>query len=147
MEAYTSSDYQYNPSWDATVEEVEVTLTDGVTYTATAWEWTEAMMGESVTITAADGTSKEFQAGSADDNAEDRFEVLVALENAVLSTYDLIPMFDDCTANLKSMKVQYGTEDYVFGMERGGLQYLTYNYSDAEWDQFVSEQGGTLNYN
>ena len=32
-------------------------------------------------------------------------------------------------------------------MERGGIQYLTYNYSDAEWDQFVSEQGGTLNYN
>lgn len=147
MEAYTSSEYQYNPSWDTTTEEVEVTLTDGVTYTATAWEWTEAMMGESVTITAADGTSKQFQAGSADDNAEDRFEVLVALENAVLSTYDLIPMFDDCTANLKSMKVQYGTEDYVFGMERGGIQYLTYNYSDAEWDQFVSEQGGTLNYN
>lgn len=147
MEAYTSTDYQYDPSWDTTTSDVDVTLTDGVTYTATAWDWTEAMMGENITITAEDGSTKDFSAGSADDNAEDRFEVLVALENAVLENYDLIPMFDDCTAALKSMKIEYGSEDYYYGIARGDVQYMTYNYSDAEWDAFVSEQGGKLNYN
>ena len=27
------------------------------------------------------------------------------------------------------------------------VQYMTYNYTDAEWDAYVAEQGGTLNYN
>ena len=147
MEAYTSTEYQYDPSWDTTTSDVEITLTDGVTYTATAWDWTEAMMGETVTLTAEDGSKKDFSAGSADDNSEDRFEILVSLENAVLENYDLIPMFDDCTAALKSMKIEYGSEDYYYGIERGGVQYMTYDYSDAEWDAFVSEQGGKLNYN
>lgn len=31
-------------------------------------------------------------------------------------------------------------------MGYGGVQYLTYNYTDAEWDAYVAEQGGTLNY-
>ena len=147
MEAYTSSEYQYDPSWDTKSADVDITLADGVTYTATAWDWTQAMLGEAVTIKAEDGTTKEFSAGSADDNSEDRFEVLVGLENAVLGNYDLIPMFDDCTAALKSMKIQYATDEYYYGVERGGVQYMTYDYSDAEWDAFVSEQGGKLNYN
>ena len=31
-------------------------------------------------------------------------------------------------------------------MGRGGVKYMTFNYTDAEWDAFVAEQGGTLNY-
>lgn len=50
MEAYTSSEYQYDPSWDTKSADVDITLTDGVTYTATAWDWTQAMLGEAVTI-------------------------------------------------------------------------------------------------
>ena len=45
------------------------------------------------------------------------------------------------------MKIQYATDEYYYGVERGGVQYMTYDYSDAEWDAFVSEQGGKLNYN
>jgi hypothetical protein len=28
----------------------------------------------------------------------------------------------------------------------GGVKYYTYNYDDAQWDEFVASQGGTLNY-
>ena len=48
------------------------------------------------------------------------------------------------------MQVQYYSEEYVFGVERNGnqgVQYLTYNYTDAEWEEYVASQGGTLNYN
>ena len=31
-------------------------------------------------------------------------------------------------------------------MAYGGMKYMTYNYTDAEWDAFVAEQGGVLNY-
>jgi oligopeptide transport system substrate-binding protein len=28
----------------------------------------------------------------------------------------------------------------------GGLELMSYNYTDAEWDAYVASQGGTLNY-
>jgi len=28
----------------------------------------------------------------------------------------------------------------------GGDRQMTYNYSDQEWEEYVKEQGGTLNY-
>ena len=31
-------------------------------------------------------------------------------------------------------------------MEYGGIAYLKYNYTDAEWTAYVAEQGGQLTY-
>ena len=31
-------------------------------------------------------------------------------------------------------------------MGRGGIQYLKYNYDEAEWEAFVAAQGGELKY-
>lgn len=148
VEAYTTSEYQYDPSWDTSKEMVSIDLhQDGVLYTASVLDWTYALGGDTITITDPDGAASEFSAGSADGVDAERFQILVAMENAVLSTYDLIPMIDDVSASMKSMKINFGSEEYYYGIERGDVQYMTYNYSDAEWDSFVSEQGGTLNYN
>lgn len=146
MEAYTSSSYQYDPAWDTTVETCDITLTDGVTYTATVWDWTMAMSGEVIEIVDEDGNVSEFSAGSSDDNAEDRFLVLAGLEGAVLETYDMIPLVDDASAQMRGMQINYYTEDYVFALGFGGIKYYTYNYTDEEFEQFVADQGGTLNY-
>ena len=146
MEAYTSADYQYDPSWDTTTSMETVTI-DGVEYTASVWDWTLAIMGTKITIKAADGTTKEFSAGSADGVDEIRFNILTVLENAVLETYDLIPLIDDASASLKGMQIKYYTEEYVYGVGRGGIKYYTYHYNDAKWEQFVSKQNGNLNYN
>jgi len=75
-----------------------------------------------------------------------RLTALGALENAVLQNYDFIPLMGDASASLKGMQVEFYTEDEVFPMGRGGVKYMTYNYTDAEWEAFVAEQGGTLNY-
>ncbi len=146
MEAYTSADYQYDPSWDTTVEKLTVTLTDGVDYTATVWDWTEAIAGTEITIMDADGNAKAFSAGPSDGVDDDRFLILAALEGAVLSTYDLLPLVDDSSAQMKGMQINYYTEDYIFGLGFGGIKYYTYNYTDAQWDEYVKAQGGTLNY-
>lgn len=146
MEAYTSSTYQYDPCWDTTTSMLTINL-NGVDYTASVWDWTQAISGVEVNIEAADGTLTPYSAGSADDKNEERFQILVALEGAVLENYDMIPMVDDSFANLKGMQIQYYTEDYIFGVGRGGVKYMTYNYTDAEWDEYVASQGGNLNYN
>ena len=147
MEAYTSEDYRYNRCWDTTAEMLTVEL-NGVEYTASVWDWNEAIMGEEITVTAADGTTSTFRAGVSDDNQEERYLVLCALEGAVLETYEMIPMIDNSTAALKSMQVEFYTEEYVYGVGRhGDFKYLSYDYSDAEWTDFVASQGGQLNYN
>lgn len=145
MEAYTSNQYQYDPSWDTTKETITVNLS-GTDYTASVWDWTQAISGTPITITAADGTTKTYSAGSGDDVPQERMEILAQLENAVLQTYDMIPLVDSSSAGLKGMKVNYGSEEYYYGIGRGGEKYLTFNYTDAEWDEFVASQGGTLNY-
>jgi len=145
MEAYTSTSYQYDPAWDTTTTPLTISL-DGVNYTATVWEWTEIMAGEVRTITAEDGTTKEYSCGLADKDPETRLVILAALEGAVLQTYDMLPIMDDASVALKGMQINYYTEDYIYGVGRGGVKYMTYNYTDAEWDAFVAAQGGTLNY-
>lgn len=146
MEAYTSTDYQYDPSWDTTAAQWEIELSDGK-YTASVWDWTATMAGETITITAEDGTTKEFSCGTADKNPEDRFAILAGLEGAVLSTYDMIPLTGNAQASLKGMQVSYYSEEYVYGVGfHGMMKYLTYNYTDAEWADFVSEHGGSLEY-
>lgn len=145
MEAYTSSGYQYDPAWDTTTEQLAIAI-DGVEYTASVWAWTEAMGGKKITITAADGTTKEFSAGSSDNIPEIRLDILAALEGAILQTYDMIPLADDASASLKGMQIRYYVEEYIYGVGRGGVKYMQYNYTDAEWDAFVAAQGGKLNY-
>ena len=146
MTAYTQDSYQYDPAWDTSAEEIEMTI-DGVKYTATVWDWTLAMQGETIEITPVDGgDAVEFSCGLNDEKPELRLQLLAALEGAVLSTYDLIPINNESSAALKGMQIKYYTEEYIYGVGRGGIKYMTYNYTDAEWDAFVAQQGGTLNY-
>ncbi len=142
----TDDDLRYNIHWDTASEMLTINLS-GTDYTASIADWTYTITGETITIKDADGNTKEFSAGATDDNPEERFEILAALEGVVLDTYELLPLLDNSSAQLRSMQVNYATEEYVFGMGFGGIEYYTYNYTDAEWDAYVAEQGGTLTYN
>lgn len=146
MEAYTSEDYQYDPAWNTKVETLTITLDDGKAYTATVWDWTLAMMGETIQIADAEGNKKDYSCGLNDNKPEERLEILAAIEGAVLSTYDLLPLQNQSSAALKGMQIKYYTEEYVYGVGRGGIKYMTYNMDDYEWNKFVAKQGGELNY-
>ncbi|MDE7239095.1 MAG: hypothetical protein K2N41_05220 [Lachnospiraceae bacterium] len=147
IQCYTTDpQLRYNVCWDTANDMMTVNL-NGKDWTASVADWTYTISGEKITITDADGNSKQFSAGVTDGNSQERFEILAALEGAVLERYELLPLLDDASAQLKSMKINYATEDYVFGMAFGGVEYYTYNYTDDEWAAFVAEQGGTLTYN
>jgi hypothetical protein len=145
MEVYVSSNYQYDDSWDTTTVDMTLNIA-GVDYTASLYDWYVAMSGVAVTLTAADGTTIEYSCGSAENDPATRMQILAGLENAILMNYTTIPLMDASSAGLKGMQIQYYTEDYVFGMGRGGVQYYTYNYTDAEWDAFVAENNAQLDY-
>lgn len=147
IQCYTTDDnLRYNTCWDSANDMLTINL-GGKDWTASVADWTYTISGEKITITDADGNTQEFSAGVTDDNSQERFEILAALEGAVLERYELLPLIDDSSAELKSMKINFATEDYVFGMAFGGIKYYTYNYTDDEWAAFVAEQGGTLTYN
>ncbi len=145
MEAYTAPNYQYDPSWDTTTDMLTINI-DGTDYSASVIDWTYCIVGTPCTITAADGSTMEYSCGTADGDPETRLAILAALEGAVLRTYDMIPIMDDSSAALKGMQIQYYTEEYIYGVGRGGIKYMTYNYTDTEWDAYVAENNGILNY-
>ena len=149
MEAYTTNSYQYDSNWDTSKTSMTVNLS-GTDYTASVLDWTYCIGGQEITITAAAGTTKQYSAGTSDGVDEERFQILTGLENAVLEQYDMIPIEIDASAGMRGMQVKYYSEEYVFGPGRNGyqgVQYLTYNYNDQEWADYIASQGGTLNYN
>ncbi len=136
MEAYLSENYMYDQWWD--VQAVDLTISiKSKDITLNLYEWYQVMMGETV-----DG----YNFGESTADPEDRLLILAALETAILDEKNSIPLLYSGSASLASMKIKYGSEDYIIGIERGGVGYMTYNFTDEEWADYVSEQGGTLIY-
>ena len=75
-----------------------------------------------------------------------RLQLIAALEEQVLQVYYSVPLYNNYGASLISYKVDYITYEYNTFMGYGGLKYMTYNYSDAEWAKVVSELGGQIDY-
>ncbi|MGN1104585.1 MAG: ABC transporter substrate-binding protein, partial [Candidatus Coproplasma sp.] len=150
MEAYVSPNYQYDPGWDTTSTMLDIEI-DGKVLRASVYEWgKDALQGndiEAKVVVNGEVTSETvtINAGTSAD-ASLRLKILAAVEGAVLQQYDMIPVGLEASASLKSMRINFYTEEYVFGMGRGGLQYYTFKMNDADWAAYVSAQGGTLNY-
>ena len=157
MEAYVDPGYQYDPGWNTatTMLDIDLTDNDGVSYTlrASVYDWCKVALGgaEIKANVVVDGEVTEdfvFIGAGTDCAVSIRLAILAAVETAVLQQYDMLPINLDASANLKGMKIKYGTEEYVYGVGRGGIKYMTYNYSDTEWAAFLAEhlEDGQLNY-
>ena len=75
-----------------------------------------------------------------------KLEITAMLEEEFLKTYYRIPLCGTTICSLLSYKADYYTWDYNIMYSFGGLELMTYNYTDAEWAEYVAAQGGTLNY-
>lgn len=145
--------YQYDKWINRNTELYNITLNvdlgDGKKeHTYTAYEWFlilngiyEAAEGE----VAYDASYAQQVAGKV--SGETRAEILAACELAVLMDYTHIPLMNQGSVSLLSYKINYGKETYMFGMGFGGLRYITYNYTDGQWADYVASQpGGNLSY-
>ena len=160
VEVYTTYDNRYNASEDFTKIYMTVDLpakyVEGAeagdevrTYKASAADWTAALKGGKIKVSrpGEDGTPVQFECsfGTTVDYAI-RGIVLAGIELCALEQYEMIPIAYDSSASLKGMKVNFYTEEYVYGVGRGGVKYMTFNYNDSEWAAFVASKGGKLNY-
>lgn len=143
---YVNPQYMYDANWfDATTVDMTLELTvDGEarSITMNLREWSDALNGAAVT--AEDGNTYNFGDGMAD--PQDRLTILAAIETQILGTYNYLPMLQDGSMALLSQQVYYVVEEYNPILGRGGIQYLRYNYDDAEWAAYVAENGGELTY-
>ncbi len=115
----------------AKVEELEMTIT----------QWSDALNGATVEI---NGKGYCFGDGIAD--IDTRLDILAAFETKILETYDYIPMLQDGSMAMLTKQCYYVVEEYNPVMGRGGIAYLRYNYDDTAWAQYVTDQGGVLEY-
>ena len=144
IEAYVKPSYQYDGSFDYTAIDLTIEI-NGVEMTTDVYSWYEIMNGVACTVSTPDG-EVEYSCGTADEDPEARLTILGKLEGAVLLNYNFIPIMDDASAQLKGQKIEYYNEEYIYGVGFGGIRYMTYNYTDAEWADYVASQNGELDY-
>lgn len=72
--------------------------------------------------------------------------ILAEIEYFVLSQYCTTPLYYRTDASLNSRKVENGTNQYINLVGFGGIRFLTYHYTDAEWANYCATQNYQLKY-
>ena len=75
---------------------------------------------------------------------EARLEILAMLEEYVLAKFFSLQCSFDAEMALDGAKFSSVSDDYNTFMGYGGIRYNIVNYTDAEWDAFVSANNGDL---
>lgn len=73
-----------------------------------------------------------------------RCAIYSKLEECYLSYYPTTPMYYRYVASLRSQKINYAVDTYLQLVEFGMLRYLTYNYDDTAWAEYIAS--GKLQY-
>lgn len=139
-ETQISDENRYAVKWDPKTVSVTVKATpddkhkDGV-YTYNLEQWRLILQGK-------DGCPVNFK----NFPMEDQLAALGAVETAILKEYYSIPVFSRYSASLMGYKVDYVSYEYNTFMGYGGIRYMTFNYDDTAWAEFVASNNNILNY-
>lgn len=139
-ETQISAENRYATNWDPNTVSVTVKATpddkhkDGL-YTYNLEQWRLILQGK-------DGCPVNFK----NFPMEDQLAALGAVETAILKVYYSIPVFSRYSASLMGYKVDYVSYEYNTFMGYGGIRYMTFNYDDTAWAEFVASNNNILNY-
>lgn len=145
LQAYTWDSYSYAANWYRPQQDMLTLTVNGEEITMSVYDWAECVTGNDTVAT--NGKTYNFGTNSADQ--ETRVFILAGVEGKLLQTYTYLPMVNDGGLSLLSQQVYYVTDEYNAVMGRGGVAYMKYNYSDAEWADFCATQiaeHGSLQY-
>ena len=139
-ETQISDENRYAVNWDPKTVSVTVKATpddkheDGI-YTYNLEQWRLILQGK-------DGCPVNFK----NFPMEDQLAALGAVETAILKEYYSIPVYSRYSASLMGYKVDYVSYEYNTFMGYGGIRYMTFNYDDTAWAEFVASNNNILNY-
>lgn len=77
---------------------------------------------------------------------ETKLAILAGMEENFLKFYYCIPICTTTACYMLSYKLSYYTENYSIMYGFGGTRLLQFNYTDAEWADYVAENNGTISY-
>lgn len=117
-------------SWDPRVESLTLTVS-GEPVTMTWQAWSGALIGSGPYAQA--------------DN-QVKLAITAQLEENFLRKYYRIPLAGSTVCFMQSYQVRNYTDRYNIMYDFGGLRLMRYNYTDAQWAEYVASQKGTLNY-
>ncbi len=141
-DTWTDSSKAYWGNWfDASQYDLTLNL-DGEDITMSVRDWALCLNGAMKTAQ----NGKEYNFGYGQTSVDNRLNILAAIEKFMLTAYNCVPIMQNGSGSLLSQQVYYVVEEYNPMMSRGGIQYMKYNYNDAEWAEYVASQGGTLQY-
>lgn len=94
----------------------------------------------------ASGITENAERGSAEWIATHNklLTILAGLEAGILNRFEAVPLVARATASLNSFKIENGTTSYINLIGYGGIRHLQFNYTNAEWDEFIAEYGSRL---
>ena len=116
--------------WDPATENLTLTV-DGQEVTMTWQDWSRALIGTGPYA----GASNEL-----------KLDVTAQMEELYLKKYYRIPLMSTTACFMVSYQLDYYTENYNIMYGFGGLELMTYNYTDAEWADFIAESNGAISY-
>lgn len=115
--------------FDGQTEKLEIEI-NGTAETRTYYDWFQALYYGDYAIAESDV----------------RNEIMAAMELALMQKYRDCPFYSASNASVLGMKVAYPTYEEVFEVGFGGIRFMTFNFTDAEWDAFCKENNYQLNY-
>ncbi len=136
--AYISDDYMYSTGWDTSNHNVTFTMPEladadyageGVEETMSILEWWDCLNGQS-------GAKYDWSEGAIPNDA--RLALIARLEKEILLQYYTVPVSYSFGARLLSYQVEYITTEYNTFMAYGGIRYMTYNFTDAQWSAYLA---------
>ena len=126
--AYLSPSYMYSQKWDTEKAMLKYNpYQDGNPdheYEMSLMSWYNCLNGKA-------GAPFNWSEGEVEN--EFRLGIIAQLETEILRVYYTVPMYNYYSAQLRSYKIEYGSNVYNTFMGYGGIRYITYNYNDAEW--------------
>ena len=82
----------------------------------------------------------------ANESNEVKLAILAGIEENFLGLYYCIPVCATTACSMMSYKVSNYTDNYSIMYGFGGIRLQQYNYTNNEWAEYVSSQGGNIAY-
>lgn len=125
-----NTDIHESGCWDPTTELLTINV-DGEDVTMTWQKWSQSLLSGEIYGEASNAT---------------KLHIFATMEEELLKKYYFIPI-DAMTATVMlSYKQSMYTENYSIMYGWGGNRLMHFNYTDAEWAEYVASQNGSISY-
>ena len=77
---------------------------------------------------------------------ETKLQITADMEELYLKKVYRIPLASSTACFMLGYQVDYYTQEYNIMYDFGGFRLMSFNYTDAEWAEYVASQNGALSY-